>query len=603
MAKTSIKKLISTLPGNPGVYKFFNEEGTIIYIGKARNLKNRVSSYFNKLQHENRKTAVMVSKVEHLEYTIVDSEVDALLLENSLIKEFQPRYNINLKDDKSYPFIRITNERFPKVYGMRNPLDDGSEYFGPYGSVKMMETILDLVKNLYPTRNCNYNLSEENIQAGKFTVCLEYQIGNCRGACEGLETEAEYMESIKQIRNILKGNLAEVIRDLKGRIQKTSEELNFELAAEYKQKLDILEYYQGKSTIVNKHIDNVDVYGIVEDKKNAFVNYLKVSNGMIIQTQNLQIKRSMDEPIEELLLAAIAEIRNKYKSTSKEIIVPFELEIENDEIEFWVPKAGEKKKLLDLSVKNALYYKREKVKQEEKINPDLRIDRLMTQMKEDMRLTEQPRHIECFDNSNIQGEYPVSAMVLFRDGKPAKKEYRHYIIRTVEGPNDFASMEEVIYRRYKRLMEEGQSLPQLIVIDGGKGQLSSAVKSLKKLGIYGKIAIVGIAKKLEEIFYPEDPIPLYIDKRSETLKVIQHMRDEAHRFGITHHRSRRDKGTLKTELSDIKGIGPQTAQLLLSKLKSVKKIREASEETIAAYIGKAKAKLVAQHFKQADEKK
>lgn len=591
-----LKQKISVLPDTPGVYKYYNDAGELIYIGKAKSLKKRVSSYFNKNQYENRKTQVLVSRIRDIQYAVVDSEFEALLLENNLIKEFQPRYNIDWKDDKSYPFIRLTHERFPKIFPTRNPVKDGSEYFGPYGSVRMMHTMLELVRSVYPMRNCNLNLSEANIRAGKFKVCLEYQIGNCKGPCEGLQSEIDYMLSIENVRKILKGNVGEVIQYLKTEMALAAAELRFEVAADYKKKLDILENYQGKSTVVTQVRDDVDVFNIADSGKSAFINYLKVNHGIIIQTQTLEYKKRMDETPEELLEMAIAEMRNRYNSKAKEIIIPYNLDIEAENIKFTVPKSGDKKKLLELSLKNAIVYKNDKISQNEKLNPDLKIERVLTQMKNDLRLTELPYHIECFDNSNIQGKFPVSAMVCFKNAKPSKKDYRHFNVRTVEGPDDFATMREVITRRYKRLLEENAPLPQLIVIDGGKGQLSAAVESLKELNLYGKIAVIGIAKKLEEIYYPEDPFPLYIDKKSETLRIIQQMRDEAHRFGITHHRNRRDKGTLVTELTGIKGIGDETSRLLLTHFKSVKKIREAKPEEIEALVGKAKSKLLMDYF-------
>lgn len=592
-----LKKVLASVPEQPGVYKYFDDFDQLLYIGKAKNLKKRVSSYFTK-HHDHRKTRVLVSKIERIDVTVVDTEMDALLLENNLIKEFQPRYNVNLKDDKSFPFIRITKERFPRVFPVRNPVKDGSEYFGPYTSVRMMHVLLDFIRQIYPVRNCNLLLSEENIRAGKFRICLEYQIGNCTGPCENLETEDVYNERIEAIRNILRGNLTEVKDNLRKVMNKAAEELRFEQAHQFKEKLKLVENFQARSTIVNNRIHNVDVFSVAEEGNFAFVNFLKVANGMIIQTQTIEYRKKLDESPEELLELAIAEIRNRYHSTAKEIIVPFELELEEDEWVFTVPKAGDKKKLLDLSVKNALFYKREKLNQYEKLNPDLRTDRLMDRMQNDLRLKEQPRHIECFDNSNMQGSFPVSACVVFKNGKPAKKEYRHFNVQTVSGPNDFATMEEVITRRYSRLLAENEALPQLIVVDGGKGQLSSAAEALKKVGIYERLAVIGIAKRLEEIYYPEDPLPLYLDKSSETLKIIQQMRDEAHRFGITHHRKRRLKGSLKTELVDIEGVGDQTAADLLRVFRSVKKIRESSLEELSSVIGMHRAERVYAHFHQ-----
>ena len=591
-----LREVIRGLPESPGVYKYYDEAGELIYIGKAKNLKKRVSSYFSKNHFDSRKTAVMVKRVRRIEFTLVDSEFDALLLENSLIKEFQPRYNINLKDDKTYPFIRITRDRFPKVFPTRNVVRDGSEYFGPYASVRMMHTVLDMVRQLYPLRNCNLNLSEENIRAGKFKVCLEYHIGNCKGPCEGLQSEEEYMDSLEQVRKILKGSLSEAQQHLKKLMQDASENWRFEQAEYFRKRLEILENYQSKSTVVSQHIHDVDVFSLASEGNYAFVNFMKVANGMIIQTQTIELKKNLDESREELLALAIGEIRTRYGSTSREIIVPFEPDLEDERLRFTIPKAGDKRKLLELSLKNTLYYKKEKLDQYERLNPDLKVERLMNQMKNDLRLSEAPHHIECFDNSNFQGAYPVSACVVFRNGKPSKKDYRLFNVKTVEGPDDFATMKEVLIRRYGRMMSEGEPLPQLVVVDGGKGQLSSAVEALKEIGVYGKLAVIGIAKRLEEIYYPEDPLPLYIDKKSETLKIIQHMRDEAHRFGITHHRNRRDKGTLKTELTSIRGIGKETAEELLRHFRSMKKIREADEASLATVIGKAKAALVYRYF-------
>jgi excinuclease ABC subunit C len=596
MLNEQLKQIINSLPDTPGIYKYYDAEGTLMYIGKAKRLKKRVSSYFNKQHYENRKTAVMVGKIADIHFTLVDSEIDALLLENSLIKKFQPRFNISLKDDKTYPWICIKRERFPRVFATRTYVRDGSEYFGPYASGSMMHTILDMIKVLFPTRNCNLFLSEQNINEGKFKACMEYQIGNCKAPCVALQTEDDYNETIREIKHILKGNITVVVNQLKQMMQEASQELRFEAAASIKQKLDLLQNYQSKSTIATSIPNDVDVFSIVSDEKFAFINYLKVSNGMIIQTQTFELKKKLEEGNEELLEIAIGEVREQYKSTSREIILPFPLELEDDKIIFTVPKVGDKKKLLDLSMKNALYYKREKLSQYEKLNPGLKVDRVLGQMMQDLRLTTLPRHIECFDNSNIQGNYPVSAMVVFKDAKPSKKDYRHFNVQTVVGPDDFATMREVIHRRYKRLLEEKEPLPDLIIVDGGKGQLSSAIESLRQLGLYGKVPILGIAKRLEELYYPEDELPLYIDKKSETLKIIQQLRDEAHRFGITHHRNRRSKGTMRSELDDIKGIGEETQKMLLKELKSVKKVKEADINLLTDIIGKSKAQLIWNHF-------
>lgn len=601
MTPEKLKETFAKLPNKPGVYKYFNGEQQIIYVGKAKSLKKRVASYFNKIKHENFKTSVLVSKIEHIDFTVVDTEMDALLLENSLIKEFQPRYNINLKDDKSYPFIRISTDRFPKVYAMRNPVKDGSEYFGPYASPKVMYMVLDLVKKLYPTRNCNLQLSQKNIEAGKFKICLEYQIGNCKGPCEGLQDEASYMDSIRNIKHLLRGNLAEVRRHLKQQMQECAGQLKFELAQGYKEKLDMLDRYQHRSTVVSQSVGDVEVYSISSTDKYSFINFLRVSNGLIISTQNLEMRKKLDESDSEILEMAVGEMRATFGLDFREIILPFPIELEDKGIKFTIPKAGEKKSLLDLSMKNAMLFMREKLDQYEKLNPDVRIDRLMEVMKNDLRLQEYPYHIECFDNSNFQGAYPVSACVVFRNGKAFKKDYRIFNVKTVEGIDDFATMQEVITRRYSRMIAEETPLPQLIVVDGGKGQLSAAVVSLKALDLYGKVAIIGIAKRLEEIYYPGDPLPMYIDKKSETLKIIQQMRDEAHRFGITAHRNRRDKGTLKTGLTEIKGVGKETADMLLKHFRSFKKVETASEEEIAAVVGKAKAKKVIEYYRPTPE--
>lgn len=593
-----IQNVLKTIPNNPGVYQYYDSEGKIIYIGKAKDLKKRVSSYFTKDQSENGKTQMLVKKIVDIKFIIVDTELDALLLENNLIKKYQPRYNVLLKDDKTYPWICIKNERFPRVFTTRNIVKDGSVYFGPYASVKVMHTVLDLIKRLFKLRNCNLNLSEENIKAKKFKVCLEYHIGNCKAPCVGNESEDEYDQTISSIKEIIKGNINTVSKHLKNILQTHVEKLEFEKAHIIKEKIDALEKFQSKSTVVSPTITNVDVFSITSDEKTAYVNFLKVVNGSIIQGHTIELKKKLDESNQELLALSIVELRERFHSDAREVIVPFEIETEFPNIDFIIPQRGDKKHLLELSERNVEYYKREKIKQESLVDPERHTKRILEQMKKDLRLTEEPRHIECFDNSNFQGAYPVAAMTVFKDCKPSKKDYRHFNIKTVEGPDDFASMEEIIFRRYKRVLEENQSVPQLIVIDGGKGQLSAAVASLDKLGLRGKVAIIGIAKKLEEIYFPGDSIPLYLDKRSESLKIIQQIRDEAHRFGITHHRSKRDKGTLKTELTEIKGISDTTAQKLLSHFKSVKRVKEASEAKLTDVIGKAKAKTIVNFYKK-----
>lgn len=592
------KRALADIPHKPGVYQYYDVEDKLIYIGKAKDLRNRVGSYFNQENNQfNGKTRVLVSKIRRISFTIVDTEIDAWLLENSLIKKHQPRYNIMLKDDKTYPWIIIKKERFPRVFWTRNMVKDGSTYFGPYASVGMMHTILDLIKETYTLRTCNLPLTPQNIDEGKFKVCLEYQIGNCKGPCQNYQTEADYNQNIEEIKDILNGKIGNVIKAVKQVVKTAADDLNFELAHSYQNKLTILEKYQSKSTVVNSAITNIDVVSIASDERYAFVNYLKVMNGSIIQTQTIEIKKRLDESDEDLLTIAISEFRTKFNSTSKEIVVPFPLPLKDENIKLIVPKLGEKKKLLELSEKNVLFFKREKLNQYEKLNPDLRTDRILTQMQKDLRLTQLPKHIECFDNSNFQGKYPVSAIVVFKDAKPSKKDYRHFNVKTVEGPNDFATMEEAVYRRYKRMLEEETTLPQLIIIDGGKGQLSSAVSSLKKLGIDKKVTVIGIAKRLEELYYPGDSFPLFLDKKSETLKIIQQLRDEAHRFGITFHRKKRDQGTLKTELEIIPGIGKTTADKLLVKFKSVKKIKEATEEELAEILNKKQIIALAAYFK------
>ncbi|WP_443936653.1 excinuclease ABC subunit UvrC [Pedobacter sp. MW01-1-1] len=591
------KLALTAIPHKPGVYQYWDIDGKLMYIGKAKDLRNRVGSYFNSDRNLlNAKTRVLVSRIRKITFTIVDTEIDAWLLENSLIKKHQPKFNINLKDDKTYPWIIIKNEHFPRIYWTRKVIKDGSTYFGPYASVGMMHTILDLIKETYALRTCNLPLTPKNIAEGKFKVCLEYQIGNCKGPCQAYQSERDYTKSISEIKEILSGKIGNVIREVKTVIKAAAEELNFELAHQYALRLETLEKYQSKSTVVSSAITNVDVVSIASDERYAFVNYLKVVNGSIIQTQTIEIKKQLDESDEELLTTAMLEFRTKFNSTSKEIIVPFELSLEDPSVRFTIPKLGEKKNLLELSQKNVLFFKKEKLNQYEKLNPDLRTDRILTTMMNDLRLTQLPKHIECFDNSNFQGKYPVSAIVVFKDAKPSKKDYRHFNVKTVEGPNDFATMEEAVYRRYKRLLDEEQPLPQLIIIDGGKGQLSSALKSLKALNIDKKVTVIGIAKRLEELFYPGDSFPLYLDKKSETLKIIQQLRDEAHRFGITFHRKKRDQGTLKTELEQIEGIGKTTANKLLTHFKSVKKIKEASEDELSKVLNTKQIQALVRHF-------
>ena len=597
MSSFDHKTALTAIPHKPGVYQYWDEDGKLMYIGKAKDLRNRVGSYFNGDKNQfNGKTRVLVSRIRNITFTIVDTEIDAWLLENSLIKKHQPKYNINLKDDKTYPWIIIKNEPYPRIFWTRKVIKDGSTYFGPYGSIGMMHTILDLIKETYPIRSCSLPLNKKNIEEGKFKVCLEYQIGNCKGPCQDYQSEVDYDKNIGEIKEILNGKIGSVIRDVKGIIKSASEDLNFELAHQFSRRLQVLEKYQSKSTVVNSAITNVDVVSIASDERYAFVNYLKVMNGTIIQTQTIEVKKQLDESDEEIITLAMLDFRTKFNSTSREIIVPFDLSLEDESLRFTIPKLGEKKKLLELSQKNVLFFKKEKMNQYEKLNPDLRTDRILTTMQKDLRLTQLPKHIECFDNSNFQGKYPVSAIVVFRDAKPSKKDYRHFNVKTVEGPNDFATMEEAVFRRYRRMLDEDQPLPQLIIIDGGKGQLSSAVKSLKLLGIEKRVTIIGIAKRLEELFYPGDSYPLYLDKKSETLKIIQQLRDEAHRFGITFHRKKRDQGTLKTELEQIEGIGKTTAEKLLIHFKSVKKIREATVQELAEVLNRKQLLTLQEYF-------
>lgn len=590
----SINVQISTLPDNPGVYQFYDVAGKILYVGKAKNLKKRVSSYFNKKQ-EYGKTRVLVKKIHTIKHIVVSTESDALLLENNLIKKLLPRYNVLLKDDKSYPWICIKNERFPRIFPTRKLIKDGSEYYGPYTSMKTVRTLLELVKSLYPLRTCNYDLSEEKIDAGKYKVCLEYHLGNCLGPCEGLQEEKEYSAQIEDIRQIIKGNLKSSLQSFRQQMMELADKMEFEKAQRVKDKIDILENYQAKSTVVNPKINNVDVFSIISDETHAYVNFLQLSHGAIIRSHTLEIKKKLEETDEELLQLAITEIRQRFHSRTKEIYLPFSVTVEED-VKVTLPKLGDKRRILELSERNARFYRQDKMKQIKITDPDRHTKRIMAQMKADLRLSVEPTHIECFDNSNIQGSNPVAACVVFKDGKPSKKDYRHFNIKTVEGPDDFASMEEVVFRRYKRLLNEDEPLPQLIVIDGGKGQLSSALKSLEALDLRGKIAIIGIAKRLEEIYFPEDPVPLYLDKRSETLKIIQQLRNEAHRFGITHHRNKRSKGAIGTELVGIEGIGEKTAEQLLKSFKSVKRIKEASVESLAESVGMAKAKKIYKSF-------
>ncbi|BFO66284.1 excinuclease ABC subunit UvrC [Chryseobacterium sp. KCF3-3] len=591
----SLELQLKTLPSEPGVYRYYDKNEQLLYVGKAKNLKKRVLSYFNK-NLSGYRIKIMVSKIQRLETTIVNSEYDALLLENNLIKEHQPFYNVMLKDDKTYPWICIKNEDFPRIFLTRNVIKDGSEYYGPYAKVRPAKILLDTIKHIYKLRTCNLNLSPSKIADGKYKVCLEYHIKNCEGPCEDLESKEDYDEKIDAIRGIIKGDFRKAKDYLVNQMMKLASNLKFEEAQIIKERLDILEDYQAKNTVVNPNIDDVDVFGMISDETAAYVNFFKIRNGNIIQSFTTEIKKILEETDEDIMEEALIEIRQKFSSDSKEVLLPFHLSVEIPNVKLIVPKVGDKKRIVELSEKNAKEYRLEKLKQVQIVDPERHTNRIMAEMQKLLRMPVEPRHIEGFDNSNIQGTNPVSACVVFKDGKPSKADYRIFHPKTVEGPNDFATMEEVIYRRYKRMLDEGESLPQLILIDGGKGQLSSAVKSLRLLGLYGKITIVGIAKRLEEIFFPEDPIPLYLDKKSETLKILQRVRDEAHRFGVKHHRTRRKNSTIKSELEEIPGVGEKTIELLLSKLKSVKRIKEANLETLEEILGKSKAKVIWEFF-------
>ncbi len=590
-------EVLPTIPHRPGVYKYFDQSGNLLYVGKAKNLRKRVASYFTKKQ-ESGKTRIMVRKIDKIEFTVVETEQDALLLENVLIKEMQPKYNVLLKDDKTYPYICIKKERFPRIFLTRNIIKDGSEYLGPYTSIHRVRAILELLRGIFQIRTCNLNLSEKHIAAGKYKVCLEYHLGNCLGPCENLQTEASYNDTISQIRNILKGNFVSVVRYLKGIMQTYADNFEFEKAQEVKVKLDMLQDYQSKSTVVNPKLNYIDVFHIDEDEKAAYISYLQIANGSIIRTKVIELAKKLEELPEDLLLFGVMELRQRYNSTFKEMILPFKIDFPDKSVTQTIPRIGDKKKLLDLAKKNAFYFRKQRqIRLANRKKGSERQFEVLQRLQKDLQLPTLPKHIECFDNSNFQGAYPVASMVLFRNGKPANKEYRHFNIKTVEGPNDFASMEEVVYRRYKRLLDESRELPQLIIIDGGKGQLSSAFKSLVKLNIQKEVRIIGIAKRLEEIFTPGDPTPLYIDLRSPSLKLIQHLRNEAHRFAITFHRNKRSKGTFRSELESIEGIGTKTTQKLLSHFKSIDIIREAKEKELTAVVSKKQAKAIVKYFK------
>jgi excinuclease ABC subunit C len=590
------KSIISLLPGKPGVYQFMDASGNILYVGKAKNLKKRVTSYFSK--NQSGKTNALLKRTEQIRHLVVDNESDALLLENNLIKKHQPRYNILLKDDKTFPWICIKNEVFPRIFSTRNIIKDGSLYFGPYTSGLMVKTIITLIRQLYQLRTCSHNLSKENVDSGKFKVCLEYHIGNCKAPCVGRQSEAEYSESIRQIRDILKGNISTVIDHLKNLMNYCSTELRFEEAQIIKDKIDLLSRYKSRSTIVSNTIKNVDVFGYAEDPASGYINYLKVSHGAIIQAFTIELKSRIDEDKETLLGIGITEIRQRLNSDSNELIVPFKPDILIEKIKYTVPEIGDKKKLLDLATRNAIYYKLGQNKKKTESTPEARIGKNLEKVRKDLHMPEIPVHIECFDNSNIMGSNPVAACVVFRNGKPSKKDYRHFNIKTVSGPDDFSSIEEIVYRRYKRMLDENQKLPQLIIIDGGKGQLSSALKSIEKLNLREKVTLIGIAKKLEEIYFPGDSIPIYLDKNSYSLKLIQQIRNEAHRFGINFHRDKRSSEMTKSGLDQIKGIGPKTKKVLLKHFDSLEKIIGASEKELEKIVGVRKAAILAENFKK-----
>ncbi|MDA8606040.1 excinuclease ABC subunit UvrC [Flavobacteriales bacterium] len=596
MAKSEhISQILARLPQQPGVYQYFDDGERLLYVGKAKNLKKRVSSYFTKQNH-NGKTRLLVSKITDIKWLIAPSESDALLLENSLIKEHRPIYNIQLKDDKTYPFIVIKKERFPRIFPTRKLIKDGSEYFGPFPSVKTMHTVLELCRKLYPIRTCSLALTEENIEKGKFRVCLEYHIGNCLGPCVGKQDENDYKKSIAAIRHLLRGNLGEVVRELEKKMQEASEAFRFEEAEQYKLKLASVRKYQAKNTIVHPGIDDVEVYSVVQDSRCAYVNFLRILKGTITKGHTSEVRRKLGEEPKEILEAAIVQMRDKFGSDSPQVYTPFAIDLPLEGVSCHVPQRGDKLRLIEMSERNARFFMRDRQKQLEQTQPEAATQRLLETAKEDLRLSELPVHIECFDNSNIQGTNPASACVVFKNGKPAKSDYRKFNIRTVDGPDDFASMTEVVHRRYSRLLKENEPLPQLIVIDGGKGQLSHALEALESIGLRGKIAIIGIAKRLEEIYYPGDQLPLYLDKRSSTLKLIQHLRNEAHRFSLEHHRKRRSKAALRSELDEIKGVGPKTRHELLAHFKTVKAIREASIDDLTKAVNLKVARAIHTHF-------
>ena len=590
-----IRLKLKVLPDKPGVYQFFDASDKILYVGKAKNLKKRVTSYFNKTL-DSGKTRVLVRQIVDIKYIVVDTELDALLLENNLIKKYQPKYNIQLKDDKTYPWICIKKEPFPRVFTTRRIIKDGSKYFGPYPSVKVVNTLLAFIRELYPLRSCSLDLSPKKIAEGKHKVCLEYHLGNCLGPCEGFEAQDNYDHYIDEIEHIVKGHIGDVIKSLKNKMNEYSASMSFEQAQQVKLKIDTINRYKAKSTVVSPSIHQVEVITVLQDPKTAFVNYLAINSGAIIHGFTVEVKKKLEETDAEIISYVLPEMRSRFNSITTEVLLAEDIDIELEGTKFFVPQRGDKKALIELSQRNTKFYRLEKRKQEQIKNPERHTERILEQIRVDFRLKDSPVHIECFDNSNLQGTNAVSACVVFKNAKPSKKDYPPFNIKTVEGPDDFASMEEAVYRRYKRLLEEKQSLPQLIVIDGGKGQLSASLTALERLDLRGKIAIVGIAKRLEEIFFPGDSYPIYIDKKSESLRVIQYLRNEAHRFGITHHRNKRSKASLTSELTQIKGIGPGAHEDLIKNLKSIQKIKTSSLEELSSIIGKSKAKLVFNYF-------
>ncbi|ARN72492.1 excinuclease ABC subunit C [Nonlabens tegetincola] len=599
MNSAPLEVQIKTLPLSPGVYLYYDKKDKLLYVGKAKKLKKRVQSYFTK-NHDSHRIRTLVKNIARIEHIVVQTETDALLLENSLIKSRNPRYNIMLRDDKTYPWLCIKKERFPRVFLTRKMIKDGSEYFGPFTSVRTVKTLLELVKSLYPIRTCNYDLQQDKIDAGKFKLCLEYHIGNCKGPCTGLQSEVAYNRNIEAIRQIVKGDFKQAVKYFEELMMEYAEAMEFEEAQRIKEKLDVLTRYQAKSTIVNPNISNVDVFTIISDESAGYVNYLQINHGAITRSHTMELKKQLDETDKELLELAVVEIRNRFDSQSREIYTHLNIDV-GEELKITIPKLGDKKRIVELSQRNAKFYRQEQFKTIKIVDPERHVKRLMAQMKADLRLDEEPRHMECFDNSNIQGTNPVAACVVFKNGKPSKKDYRHFNIKTVEGPDDFASMEEVVYRRYRRLLEEDEPLPQLVIVDGGKGQLSSGVKALDRLGLRGKVPIIGIAKRLEELFYPNDPVPLYLDKRSESLKVIQQMRNEAHRFGITHHRNKRSKGAIETELDNIPGIGEKTVVELLKHFRSTKRVKKATKKELEEVIGLSKAQKIIDYYKKHED--